>query len=291
VARIGLAPMFADVAGEEALKIAVIAPARPLDQRLVGPLQEIVAEFPEVTLHLHPQCFLGDGHFAGPDAARADALIEVGNDPAIDAVWFARGGYGSNRLLARVMPALGPAAGAKTYLGYSDAGFLLGALHARGIGRVAHGPMPGDLARSGGEAAVRRALAWLARGDVAALEPGLGARPAAAFNLTILATLAGTPWLPDLTGHELLIEEVSEPLYRVDRLLFQLAHATALAGIAGVRLGRVSDVIANDPPWGEALAAMIARWCAERGAPYLGRAEIGHDAANRIVPFGSAAIR
>lgn len=273
------------------MHIAIVAPARPLDRALVAPLQAVAAEFPEVTLTLHPQCFLAEGHFAGPDAARAQALLDVANDPAIDAIWFARGGYGSNRLLARVIDQLGAAAGRKTYLGYSDMGFLLGALHARRLGRPVHGPMPGDLARAGGAAAARRALAWLARGDRGGIEPGLGAAPAAAFNLAILAALIGTPWLPDLTDHVLLIEEVGEPLYRADRLLFQLAHATQLEGIAGVRLGRVSEIMPNDPPWAEPIEAMIARWCGEMGVPYLGRADIGHDAENKLVPFGAAAIR
>lgn len=273
------------------LHIAIVAPARPLTPALAAGVSAIAADFPGVALHIHPQCFLSDGHFAGPDAARAAALIEVANDPTIDAIWFARGGYGSNRLLAQVIDALGPAAMGKTYLGYSDAGFLLGALYARGIGRAVHAPMPGDLARADGGRAVRRTLGWLAGGDGDALEPGLGARPAAAFNLTILAALAGTPWLPDLAGHDLLIEEVSEPLYRVDRMLFQLAHASALQGIAGIRLGRVNDVVPNDPPWGEPLATMVARWCAELGVPYSGQADIGHDADNKLVPFGLAAIR
>src|SRR3546814_11022611 len=85
----------------------------------------------------------------------------MANDPAIDALWFGRGGYGSNRILTRVMDALGPAAHAKAYLGYSDTGFLLGALYARRIGRAAHGPMPIDIDRTGGHVTVQRSLASL----------------------------------------------------------------------------------------------------------------------------------
>lgn len=268
--------------------IAIVAPARPIDPPLVAPLTELAADY-GVRLIVHPQCRLAEGHFAGSDAARAAAFLEVANDPGVDAVWFARGGYGSNRLLAAVIDRLAPAAAAKAYLGYSDTGFLLAALYARGIGRPAHGPMPHDLARPGGAAAVRRALAWLAEDAREGLEPGLGAAPAVAFNLTILASLIGTRWLPDLAGHELLIEEVSEPLYRIDRLLFQLAAAPALAGIAGVRLGRVSGIVANEVPWAEPLDTMVARWCAALGVPYCGAADIGHDAANKIVPFGQIA--
>lgn len=270
------------------MRIGVVAPARRIDEALAARVRAFAAErHPSVELLFHPQCFFDHGHFAGPDAARAAALVEVANDPAIDAVWFARGGYGSNRLLDLVMPRLGPAAADKTYLGYSDLAFLLSALYANGVGRPVHGPVVADILREGGEAAVARALDWLTSGDAAALEGGLDDRPVIAFNLTILATLVGTRWLPDLTGHVLLIEEVSEPLYRIDRMLFQLASASQLRGLAGIRLGRVSDVIANDPPWAETIEAMVERWCAVMGVPWLGRADIGHDAANKLVPFGS----
>lgn len=273
------------------MRIKVVAPARPITPALADRLHALAAQAGGVELAIDPQCFLAEGHFAGPDAARADAFVRAANDPAVDALWFARGGYGANRILAWAMPRLEAAATRKTYLGYSDAGFLLGALYAQGIGRPAHGPMPGDLAREGGEAAVARALGWLARGDRSALEPALDDHPVAAFNLTILASLAGTPWLPDLAGHVLLIEEVSEPLYRVDRALFQLAHTSALRSLAGVRLGRVSDVPDNDPPWGEPLETMIARWCGEMGVAFLGGAQIGHGTDNCVVPFGRALVR
>ena len=83
-----------------------------------------------------------------------------------------------------------------------------------------------------------------------------------------------------------MIEEVSEPLYRIDRMLFQLAHATQLKGISGVRLGRVVDVIPNDPPFAETVQQTIERWCREMSVPFLGAADIGHDADNKVVPFG-----
>lgn len=277
------------------MRIAVVAPARGIDQALADRLTALTAVlYPGVTLAIHPQCFLSDGHFAGNDAARADAFLEVANDPAVDAVWFARGGYGSNRIVPQVMERLGPSAQAKTWLGYSDIGFLLGALYARRIGHPVHGPMPGDLARDGGEAAVARALAWMSGRERAVLEGGLGLegrqghRPHVAFNLTILAGLVGTQWLPDLTDHVLVVEEVSEPLYRIDRMLCQMARATQLQGVAGVRLGRLGDVQPNDPPWTEGVEAMMARWCGEMGVAYLGAADIGHDVQNKIVPFGLA---
>ncbi len=236
----------------------------------------------------HPQCFLSSGHFAGDDAARAAALVEVANSEAHDAIWFARGGYGSGRLVERVLPQLGPAAQAKTWLGYSDAGALLAAFYSQGFGHLAHGPIPQDILREGGEAAVARALAWLVDRNPAALEPSLTAdpRPAAAFNLTILCSMLGTPWQPDLAGHVLLLEEVGEYMYRIDRSLFQLTSNPAMRRVAGLRLGRCSAIPDNDPDFGLTEEEVARYWCVRSGVPWLGRADIGHDAGNMVVPFG-----
>ena len=271
------------------MKIGVLAASSIASADAIAPVSGFAAvAFPEVDIQFHPQVYDKAGHFAGSDAVRADAFLELANDPGIDAIWFLRGGYGSNRLLERVMPRLGPAARNKTYLGYSDVGFLLGALYARRIGRPVHGPMASDLRRQRGDQTVARSLGWLARKDRSGLEPGLDGRPAAAFNLSILTAMIGTPWLPDLADHVLLIEDVGEPMYRFDRMLWQMANAPQLKGIAGVRMGALTDIVANDPPWGEEPEAMVRRWCAEMGVPYLGRAEIGHTQANRVVPFGIA---
>ena len=243
------------------------------------------AEFPDIELHFHPQCFQSDGHFAGPDSARQAALVECANDPRIDAVWFARGGYGANRIAEQALAKFSPAAQEKQFLGYSDAGYLLGALYRAKIGRPVHAPMPNDICRDNGIEAVRRTLRWLS-GDHTTLEPSLDHRSTVAFNLMTLAMLCGTPLMPDLAGHVVMVEEVSEHLYAVDRLFF---HVTAhLAGIAGLRLGRVSDVPENDRPFGATPEQIAQVWCERHAIPYLGTADIGHDAANKVVPFGLA---
>ena len=275
---------------KQPIKIGVVAPACRLNPAAAEKVLAIAAEsYPggRVEIMIHPQCYLSDGHFAGDDAARAAAFLEVANDPTIDAVWFARGGYGACRILEAVIPHLGEAAKAKTYLGYSDLGSLLGALYRQGFAHLAHGPMVMDARREGGEAAVRRALAWLVDRDPAALEPSLApGEKAAAFNITILAALLGTPFEPDLTDHVLMLEEVSEPTYRIDRSLFQLSSNPGVRRVAGIRLGRCSDIIPNDPDFIRTEEEVVTDWCGRSGIPYLGRADIGHDADNRIVPFG-----
>src|SRR5260221_14086994 len=78
------------------MHIAVVAPSCRLTQEAAEVVQAMAAMRTDCELAIHPQCFLSDGHFAGPDEARLAALREVMADPSIDAVWFARGGYGSN---------------------------------------------------------------------------------------------------------------------------------------------------------------------------------------------------
>jgi muramoyltetrapeptide carboxypeptidase len=266
------------------VRIAVVAPSCTLKREAAQAVEAIVAERGDCELIIHPQCFLTDGHFAGPDEARLAALREVMADPSVDAVWFARGGYGSNRIAEVALASLPAAARAKLYMGYSDAGFLLAGMHKAGLD-VAWGPMPQDVAREGGDAAIRRALGWLVKRDASALEPELAGR-AMAFNLTVLSNLLGTSLEPDFTGVELLIEEVSEHLYAIDRSMFHLTATPALRKISRLRLGRVGDILPNDTEFGNDEAAIVADWCGRSGIPFGGRADIGHDARNRVVPFG-----
>ena len=265
------------------MRIAVVAPSCPLKQEAADRVLAIVAERGDCELLIHPQCFLSDGHFAGPDEARLLALREVMADASVDAVWFARGGYGSNRIAEALLATLTEAAARKLYLGYSDAGFLHAGLYKAGLD-VAWGPMPQDVLRDGGEVAVSRALDWIVRRDPEALEPALDG-PAMAFNLTVLSNLLGTPLEPDLTGVDLLIEEVGEHLYRIDRTMFHVTASENIRRVARLRLGRVSDILPNDPPFGCDEAAIVEQWCRRSGISFGGRADIGHDAANRVVPF------
>jgi muramoyltetrapeptide carboxypeptidase len=271
-----------------ARSIAVVAPANRLTPAAAEKTAALAAAAygERIRLDFHPQCFLSEGHFAGSDAARSGAFLEVANDPAYDAVWFARGGYGSCRLDDALFGKLNRAAHEKVFLGYSDMGFLLGRLAREGVGQSVHGPMPSDAARDGGDAAVMRALAFLVDRDVAGLEPSVrdGAR-AFAFNITVLGNLLGTPSEPDFRGAVLMIEDIDEHHYRIDRTLFHVTSSENVRASAGIRLGRISKTPPNDPPFEKSEAEIVAYWCRRAGIPFLGAADIGHDADNKIVPF------
>ena len=275
----------------QTLKIGIVAPGSPLTEQAADRVRELAASlYPDHTPNLlfHPQCFDCWGHFAGTDDTRAAALVDYANDETIDAIWFARGGYGACRLLDLAVPKLNDHARRKTFLGYSDAGSLLGALYAAGFRRLAHGPMPTDINREDGEKAVARALQFLVTGDSATLEGSVsGATKAVAFNSTILAHLVGTPHLPDLTDHILMLEDVSEYAYRIDRTLWQITSCPEIRKVAGIKLGRFSDIPDNDPDFQQSEEDIAKHWCAVSGILYLGRADIGHDVDNKIVPFGT----
>ena len=272
------------------MRIGICAPSTPFTREDAARVTALAAHnFPTANLIFHDQCFVEDGHFAGPDNARVAAFVDLANDPDFDAVWFVRGGYGACRIAQDAVAALKWAAGDKIYMGYSDAGNLLGALYGAKIGRVCHGPMPADVRRDGGEAALLRALDWMLHASPQALEPHVQAGAKyAAFNLMTLAMMVGTPLMPDLFDHVLMVEEVSEYLYGYDRAFFHVTSHLRSVGLTGLRLGRVSDVPDNDRPFGEDAEEIAKRWCAKMGINYLGRADIGHDADNRIVPFGLA---
>lgn len=271
-------------------RIGVVAPGGWIDPAIAQRTRAFAADTlldraPEIVFH--PQCFLSAGHLAGDDETRVAAFLDVANDPSFDALWFARGGYGSCRVAEAVMAGVAPAARDKIYLGYSDAGAMLAGLYKLGFPNLAHGPMPVDITREGGEAAVKRALAYMIERNADAIE--ITATPevkTVAFNLVVFSQLLGTPLEPDLTDHVLMLEEVGEYLYRIDRAFFHITSTPSVRRVRGIKLGRVSEVTPNNYDFGQNDEEIAQYWCKRAGIAYLGRADIGHDVDNRVVPFG-----
>ncbi|MGP1284104.1 MAG: LD-carboxypeptidase [Parasphingopyxis sp.] len=274
---------------KKTVRIGIVAASSPFERETADRVAALAdALFPDnpPELVVHPHSFRRHGHFAGTDAERAEAFLAIANDPGFDALWFARGGYGACRIAGDVLDRLDAPARAKTYLGYSDAGMLLAGLYMAGCA-VAHGPMCQDIVRGNGDAAIERALRWLVARDADTLEPSLAdGRPAAAFNMITLSQILGTPLQPDLRHHVLMLEEVSEYLYKIDRTMHHVTANSEIRKVAGIRLGRCSDIIENDTDFGMTAEEIVREWCGRSGISFLGAADIGHDAANRIVPFG-----
>jgi muramoyltetrapeptide carboxypeptidase len=263
------------------MRIAVVAPSCTLKREAADGVQAIVAQRGDSELVIHPQCFLSDGHFAGPDEARLAALREAMADETVGAIWFARGGYGSTDRRG-ALQGIPDAARSKLYLGYSDAGFLQAGFHKAGLD-VAWGrcrrtccdqvAMRPSIGRSTGSLRAR-AHRWNP-----IFNRQHGVQPDGPRDIT------GTVLEPDFSGVDLLVEDVSEHHYRIDRTMFHVAASPNVRRVARLRLGRVGNIPENDPDFGRDECDIVEEWCVRSGIPFGGRADIGHDAANRVVPF------
>jgi len=232
------------------------------------------------------------GHLAGTDDQRVNDLNTALADPDIRAMWVTRGGYGLTRILDRVdWPAL--AADPGIIVGFSDVCALLAAAWRR-IGLVTvHGPFVGRLAVQ--SPAVRdqvRAVVFgvghepLTGAPMAGTPRHRARAPLVGGNLSVLAALAGTPDQLDAKGCVLLLEDVGEAPYRVDRLLTQLRHSGSLDGVVGVAVG--SPVRCEPPPSrpSATFTEVLVDRLGDLGVPVVTNLPIGHMAAQRAVLHG-----
>jgi len=83
-----------------------------------------------------------------------------------------------------------------------------------------------------------------------------------------------------------MLEEVAEYMYRIDRFLFHITSNPGVRRAAGIMLGRCNGIPSNEPDFGQTEEQIAQHWCAASGIPYLGRADIGHDIHNKVVPLG-----
>ena len=234
------------------------------------------------------------GYLAGDDDRRAAELAELVADPAIDAIVCARGGYGVPRILDR-LDARKFRAARKPLVGYSDATALL-LWQRRCAGLVGfHGPML-ERGSDVDPGAMRTLVAALAgardpagrkwRG--AARVPGRGTGRLVGGNLVLVAASLGTPWEVDTRGAILLIEEVHEAPYRIDRLLQQLRAAGKLARLAGIGCG--AFIACSDDRYPEPTALdVVAEIAGALRIPLVTDLPFGHCKENRAWPVGARA--
>jgi muramoyltetrapeptide carboxypeptidase len=142
---------------------------------------------------------------------------------------------------------------------------------------------PATLARRRSACSTRARSATTSSGLEPAVQSGVRT---AAFNITILSHLIGTPFLPNLAGHVVMLEEVAEAMYRIDRAMLHITSNPDMRRVAGIMLGRCSAIPENDPAFEQSEEDVVKHWCHVSHIPYLGRADIGHDSHNKIVPFG-----
>lgn len=203
-------------------------------------------------IELHPQCSEQYFTFAGTDASRCNALWAYANDPSIDVVWCARGGYGAQRLLP-MLDKLTQQHGRppeKLLVGYSDITVLHEYVHTRWNWSTLHAAMPAasnyrEIIPPEFDATVAfvkrepatppwsgKALQWITDPPIRDLRA-----PVVGGNLTLWCCLAGTPFLPDSRGRILFFEDLGEHYYRLDRMMVQMEQARMLDGVSAIVLG------------------------------------------------------
>lgn len=228
------------------------------------------------------------GYLAGDDARRAKELMELVRDDGVEAVVCARGGYGCHRMLAD-LDADAVRAAAKPLVGFSDVTtLLLWQLRCAGLTGF-HGPMVGRRFRAEDLETLVRALCGEpgAPGPLAGAPGGGGAAegPLVGGNLTVLAASLGCPWEPDTRGAVLLLEDVGERPFRLDRVLAQLGAAGKLDGLAGVGVGSLAaceDANYPSPTARDVLEEALR----PLGVPLVWDLPFGHGEANVAWPFG-----
>lgn len=277
--------------------VAVVAPSMPVfrDQLDAGIAALRAAGF-EVRLgeHIHAV----HGHLAGTDQQRLHDLNIALRDPTVRAVWAGRGGYGLTRILDGVdWDAL--ADDPKVIVGFSD----VTALHVAAWKRLrlvtVHGQFAGRFHLVAGYPDAHRHLVDLLTG---ALRPGplptLGSEPRTVVagsaegplvggNLAVLASMVGTPHQLDAAGAIVLLEDVNEPPYKLDRALTQLREAGVLDGVAGIMLG---EWVACDPPegrWSATAEETAAERLGDLGVPVLAGLPVGHVNRHLALPHGA----
>lgn len=262
--------------GSDAPLVAIVAPSCPIERTVADEVDAIVAG--RLRLQWADQCFVTGGHYAGSDAVRQRALIDAWRDPDVSAVWFARGGAGAARI-AQAAVAATPDAVPRPTVGYSDAGFVHGAMLRADRPGAVWGPMASDVQRTDGRHAIERAVRLFTGADAT---DDHAAHDSVAFNLSVLCATLGSQLEPPLAGRIVILEDVGEPLYRLDRLFGQLTGQRWFPSIAGVRLGRFTDT-GNDRPFGRSIHEIASEWLDRAGVPLLAPADIGHDAGNKLV--------
>jgi muramoyltetrapeptide carboxypeptidase len=281
-------------------RVALVAPAGPL-----SPADLARAEANARALGWEPvvgaHALARADYFAGADAERLADLNAALRDPDVDGVWCLRGGYGAMRLLDGVdYDAL--ARRPRALVGFSDVTALHLAAAARVPGLVTfHGPTArGALtpfSRRSLECAVgaERADPCGAAPGARALRPGRVAGRLAGGNLALVAALAGTPYAPRFAGAVVVLEDVNEAVYRVDRMLRQLLLAGALAGCRALVFGHCTACpepaeAASGPPDGRrTLDAVVAEAAAALGVPAATGVPVGHIDDQWTLPLGAHA--
>jgi len=267
-------------------RVAVIAPASAFDR----PAFEAGLALIGARYHAGygPGVFERHRYLAGDDARRLGELTAALSDPEARAVFCARGGYGAMRLLARLAHR-GPPGPPKLLVGFSD----ITALHLwlQTLGRISvHGPVLTQLGRLPPGTCERLFSVLESTSPASALQGtltcvgGVAEGPLLGGNLSVVTRLIGTPFMPELDGAILLLEDQGERPYRLDRMWTHLQLAGVFDRVRGIVLGSFTGCEEKDAPYSS--TEVLRELARATGLPCAAGFPIGHGEVNEPVPLG-----
>jgi len=274
-------------------RVALIAPAGPLtkEDELPRALDNARAFGWDPVVGKNAQRRLG--YLAGDDRARLDDINQALQDDTIDALWCLRGGYGMIRILDGIdYHAL--ETNPKPIIGYSDITALHAAVQRKCWLISYHGPTAREPMSSFSRDSLERAVVQQtdpcgAAAGARALSVGKADGRLAGGNLAVLASLCGTPYAPDLSDCILILEDINEPVYRIDRMLQQLKLSGMLRGCKAVAFGECvkcpDDAGGGARPFDEVLGEIVR----ELRVPCIAGIPVGHIAEQWTIPLGAMA--
>ena len=242
------------------------------------------------------------GYLAGKDADRAADLNAMFADDGVDGILCIRGGWGCNRLLP-LLDYGTIAAHPKVLIGYSDITSLLNGIYARTGLVTFHGPVGASTWNTFSLDYLRRILfagealvmdnpkvtgdnLVVAKDRVHTITPGTASGRLVGGNLTVLAAMMGSPYLPDWSGTILFLEDVQEHVYRIDRMLTQLKLAGVLERISGFVFGKCTKCDPGDGYGSLTLEEVLNDHIQPLKIPAWSGAMIGHIEQKFTVPVG-----
>ncbi len=274
--------------------VAIVAPAGILKQR-DGEIQKAKALLKGWGLHavVGKHVFNQGRHFAGTDDERCEDFQNALNSPSISAIWCARGGYGSVRILDKLDWSTFKE-NPKWIIGYSDITAIHNEVHNLGIQSL-HAMMCTSLQDDAETIAATVStfksalfgdnLSYTLKGSQYN-QPGTVSAPLVGGNLTILHTMLGSKTSIDTSGKILFIEEIGEYKYHIDRMLQSLKRAGYFENCKGVIIGDMTKIKRNTTPWGSTIEQLILDVLADYNFPVAFNMKAGHEKDNRALILG-----
>jgi muramoyltetrapeptide carboxypeptidase len=278
---------------ESGAHVALIAPAGPLQK------PEDLPRAQENTRTLGWEPIVGPhatervGYLGGHDRDRLNDINQALRDPNVDAIWCLRGGYGMMRILAGIdYDALSRTP--KAIIGYSDVTALHAAVQRKCRLVTYHGPTARETLTDFSRDSFRRAVVEQVdscgvAADAREINAGVAEGRLVGGNLAVLAALCGTPFAPDLSDGILILEDINEPIYRIDRMFQQLKLAGALNGCKAIAFGECIGCTEDAGGGGRPFDEVLGEIAHALGVPCLAGIPIGHIAEQWTIPLGAMA--